>query len=163
MSDTTTKLVQGFALGSSAYLAGYISSISLGSIRPLTRAPPMVAAQQWQEIYNVGKHTAPPIALLSLSAYGYLSWAAGGLANTKGALYAAAGTAVIAIVPFTLGVMLSTNNRLIAQTKEWESTALVSQSTLVQQQLDKWRVLNLIRSLGPAIGAGLGLVAVLWY
>lgn len=77
-------------------------------------------------------------------------------------LYAAAAVLTISIVPYTLTAMKGVNDRLhaIADAPLEESKAtVVAEKGEVETLLRKWYLLNLVRSLLPAVGCVLGVVA----
>jgi len=116
----------------------------------------------------MGKNTAPKAALVSLVSYLYVAYKYYDhpleSESYKWKLYAAAGVANIAIVPFTLVVMMKTVKKLLR--KADETAALQATETVVEVGLpkaetaralvDKWGMQNLIRAIFPLIGALLG-------
>lgn len=120
-----------------------------------SNASPNLLAKQWRIIYENGKTQNPPIAAVVASAFFYLSWSAreGGplykrAAYNRSGLFAAAGGLVLAIVPFTILTMASTNNLLISKAKSVSESSVVDLIGL----LKKWAALNLGRGVLPLLG-----------
>ncbi|KZO99321.1 hypothetical protein CALVIDRAFT_553264 [Calocera viscosa TUFC12733] len=162
MSDTLTRVIQAVALGSSSFLAGFITTFSV-SIPALSLAPPPLAAQVWRALYKLGKGRAPYVALLSTASYAYLAYHAGSSLET--AALAAAGACVIAIVPYTFAAMGRTNGRLLelaasaSKGGSGERTGLKEPEPSAEEVsalLGKWTGLNYARAMLPAIGAAVG-------
>ena len=116
----------------------------------------------------MGKNTAPKVALVSCVsflyvAYGYYDHPFESESH-KWKLYAAAGVANIAIVPFTLLVMMKTVKKLLRKADEMaalQATETVVEAGLTKEEtarvlVDKWGMQNLIRAIFPLIGALLG-------
>lgn len=123
---------------------------------------PNLLAKQWHTIYENGKTQNPPIAAAVASAFFYLSWSTRKgaplfkpTADNRSGLFAAAGGLVLAIVPFTILTMASTNDLLTSNAK---SVSESSASDLVGL-LKKWAKLNLGRAVFPLIGSLCGFVA----
>ncbi|KZO99317.1 hypothetical protein CALVIDRAFT_553261 [Calocera viscosa TUFC12733] len=160
MSDTTTRVVQAVALGSSSFLAGFITTFSV-SIPAISLAPPPTAAQIWRALFNAGKGRAPYIALLSTASYAYLAYHAS--STSERAALAAASACVIAIVPYTAIAMSGTNGRLLELAARGSKGGNGEQAGLKEPSaeevgalLRKWTGLNYVRAMGPAIAAAVG-------
>lgn len=132
-------------------------------------SPKRSAAEQhslsiFREVYQAGKETAPPIALVSagLSLFnGYRLYSLAGSLTRSAQFAIAAAVLNIAIVPFTLLVIAPTNNHLFAREEAWregndeiKAKVLKSQPGLTTESLmERWRVQNWTRSVFPLIGA----------
>jgi len=161
MSDLT-RYVTAYALGSASFLSGYIAMYSV-AIPGLKLAPSTLAAQQWHLLYERGRNSAPAIALTTCSAFSYLAYLAGD--TNRGWALAGAGAATIAIAPFTLTVMIRTNNTLhdwakrVAPRGEDKDAAVVREASWkkeVDDLLEYWQILNLARAVMPGVGALVG-------
>lgn len=115
-------------------------------------------AQQWQTIFNLGKATAPTIAVASLAAFAYTAYDRS-RRHLDWTRYATAGALTLAIVPFTLIFMHPTNQSLL-QVAGGGATAAVVNDDSVRALITKWAGLNLIRSLLPLGGAVVGLLTL---
>lgn len=129
--------------------------MSIASI-PAAKLFPQTSAQTWAEVFNRGIALMPKVAVTVALAYGYAAYDTrrkGG--NWTG--FAAAALLVVAIVPFTIVFMGSTNDALHSVAKGASTLSGAQVSGL----LDKWGALNLARSLFPLAGAATGLIAFL--
>jgi hypothetical protein len=76
----------------------------------------------WKTIYQRGKSQNPPIAAATSSAFLYLTWSVrSGTALSRVArpnasvLYGLAAVLTVGIIPYTLAVMSTTNNAILAK------------------------------------------------
>lgn len=77
-------------------------------------------------------------------------------------LYTLATILVPVIVPYTLGIMKPTNDRLHARADKYRVVSWdVKEDEELEDLLTKWTALNTTRSLFPLMGAVVGLWAVL--
>jgi hypothetical protein len=114
-----------------------------------------VAVQQWNNIFARGKAFNPPVIIALSSVFGYLSYRSYSTDGRVWGQYATAAVLLPAVVPFTLVVLNPTNDQLI-------SAATVELSTeTTRALLQKWGVLNALRSVFLFVGAGLGAWAAL--
>ncbi|KAJ9123301.1 hypothetical protein QFC22_001500 [Naganishia vaughanmartiniae] len=86
VSDVTqTRLIQGTGIAISGFLtastmrclfslAGYITLFSVIDRHALMKAPTTETAKLWHEMYNIGKNTAPPMAIVAGGIFGYLAY-----------------------------------------------------------------------------------------
>ncbi|WEW58893.1 hypothetical protein PRK78_004361 [Emydomyces testavorans] len=136
---------------------------------------------QWYYAYGIGKTVMPAIALLTGSAYSYLSYHfRQGTLTQQGNVIAAnyyllAALFTFAPVPFTLLIMKPTNSRLIAKAESAERDSLVGQKEKdvkselkasreeaeVQSWLKTWASLNYARGLFPLVGTVCAVLATL--
>lgn len=138
--------------------------LSLLGIPGLLSAPspasPRSLAQQWAGIYNRGKVLGPQTAVLSLLGYGYLAYTSSSSSNgplaSRSAWFVGAAALGLAIVPFTVLVMDPTNQALLRAAGAQGPGEKVEE-TAVRALLERWRRLNLARSILPLVGATLGL------
>ncbi|KAM0349779.1 hypothetical protein ACHAPU_003610 [Fusarium lateritium] len=138
----------------SAWASGCIASISLAGVPAALQLQAPTSAIVWQELFNRGFALMPKLAATTALAYtyaAYVSYKAG--RDWKG--LAAGGILTVAIVPFTIVFMSSTNSLLF---KAASGTLEASQDD-VAKLIGRWGVLNLIRSLLPLAGTMIGLSA----
>lgn len=107
----------------------------------------------------------PPLSLITSLAIGYLAYEAKGNPNAlphKWKLYLVSGILNVGIVPYTIAVMLPTNNKLMAKAEE--TSSLKAEDKLVEvglggesahQLVDRWATLNLGRAIMLAAAAAL--------
>lgn len=129
---------------------------------------------QWLDVYETGKRIFPPIAVVSSAANLYLAWRlrdflvpeAVGWSWSK--LYVTAAGATLAIVPWTLVAMKTTNDQLKAHAvRDDASSAEGSEKMVVGAQemalrakqdehvprlMQDWAWLNLCRAAFPLVG-----------
>ncbi|KAI9878901.1 MAG: hypothetical protein M1830_010205 [Pleopsidium flavum] len=181
---TPILLAQAIGITTSAMLSGGILSITLITVPSLLLSPPPLLARQWRLAYSIGSTIAPPLALLSSTAYTYLAWTLSSTPLTvnhpRGEWYAFAAAATVGVVPWTLGVMRGVNGLLKeragraeqAEGKgargeigkgEGEGEVEVEREGEegTRSLLDRWGTLNLLRGLLPAVGTALGVWASL--
>ncbi|RAK95500.1 DUF1772 domain-containing protein [Aspergillus ibericus CBS 121593] len=166
-------IAQVIGLSGAAWLSGTIYSLSYISIPTLLTShqehsiPLSTITKQWAILYETGKNRVPPIAVLTASTFLYLAWstrASTALAaiapRGSSSLYTVSAALVLAIMPFTVGVMKGTNDRL----KGWAGRGVVEGKNGGEEEevvglLRRWAVLNGVRALWPLIGGIVGLVA----
>lgn len=117
----------------------------------------------WRNLYNKGKSQAPPIAAATSAAFLYCAWAVRAgttlapLTPThSSSLYCVAAALTLGIVPYTFGMMLGTNNKLMDLANSGRVVDEKS-SVEVESLLSRWLKLNAGRGLLPLVG---GLVAL---
>jgi uncharacterized membrane protein YjgN (DUF898 family) len=121
---------------------------------PSLKTSPESTARIWADVYTRGAALMPKVALGVALAYGYAAFDA----HSSGGQwigYAAAAGSLLTIVPFTLVVMMGTNNLLQKAAKEGSPGS----DPQVNSLLDTWTLMNLGRSLFPLAGAVIGAIA----
>jgi noranthrone monooxygenase len=116
---------------------------------------PLLVCQQWKKMYALGRASSPPIAVISSSCFGWVWW------HTSEVAYAAAAGLVLLMIPWTLLVMMPTNNLIEARSRPHEEGDLDGGVLRVKQLLRKWTVMNYIRAVFPLAGGIVGLVTAL--
>jgi hypothetical protein len=85
--------------------------------------------------------------------------------HTSEVAYAAAAGSVLSMIPWTLLMMMPTNNLIEAHASphdhEDSEEDLAGGVLRVKQLLSKWTVMNYIRAVFPLVGGIVGLVTVL--
>ncbi|OCK80119.1 DUF1772-domain-containing protein [Lepidopterella palustris CBS 459.81] len=166
--STPIRVAQVVGLTCSAALAGYIGGFSIGTVPSLKFAPAHAIAKQWQTAYEIGKSTAPFVALTAGLTWSYLATQGSMSTASKQpllfnsnafALYSASAVLVTAIVPFTLIVMKPTNDKLHAKADASEESKAETDET-VDELMNKWYWLNVVRASLPGVGAVVGAMAV---
>lgn len=164
-----TRLLQGTGIACSGFLTGYISLFSVVDRFALMETPTTETAKLWQGMYNVGKSSAPPMAILSAGIFGYLAyqgehrdWRYRASADFPhrsaptrdlAQLYSATAVLLPLIAPYTLTLMKSTNNALhVAADKGTTDTARI------RELLNTWWKLN----AGRAALTGVATVLAIW-
>ena len=137
---------------------------------PLQQSPTELLLPQFVQLYERGKASLVPLSVASLTALSSVAWhryssPSPTLAATW-PLFAAAGALTASIVPYTLLVMGSTNDTLIAGEKRARAQRPGSKADEVKLDggqsahdlLARWGLLNAIRATFP-LSAG---VIALW-
>jgi hypothetical protein len=134
---------------------GSIASITLIGA-PVAQSFPETTAQMWHGMFIRGMAVMPKVAITVGLSYAYAAYEARDRGGYWKGFLSAAGL-VVAIIPFTLLFMSSTNAALIHSARGPSTLTVAQESELVS----KWGLLNLIRSFLPLTGAVTGLVTLL--
>lgn len=108
----------------------------------------------WRKNFELGKGLAPPIALATAASLSFCGWRERGIPTTgirDGRLFFVSAALTVAIVPFTIFFMSSTNTKLLSLAKKDELTS--SDSREGEALLKRWTLLNGLRSFLPLAGA----------
>ena len=145
-------------------------SLSFLAVPAWLIAPSPLLVRQWQLSYDVGKIMNPAIAIVSAISYGYLSYKLyGGLNHPKAEMYGLSALVSFGVVPYTMLVMLSTNQKLFKKHDEMKAMDVGEKATEVglakgestKELVDRWGMMNVGRGMFPLVGAVLGLWATL--
>ncbi|KZF24471.1 hypothetical protein L228DRAFT_281540 [Xylona heveae TC161] len=140
------RVAQAVGLTSSAFLSGFIFSISTITVPAILPNPPSTILKSWSIAYNRGKMIAPSMALTSALANLYVAY------KTEDVVPVVAAALAIGIVPWTILVMLKTNKALMEREQR---TRTVHATTEVKVEIeeegvraltDRWATLNLVRA-----------------
>ena len=145
--------------------AGLTLSITLFAIPALLSAPPgqtNTMLSQWRNIYTRGATYSPPFSAVAAATLSYAAWAhytsphpfVDEQGRWKGLVAAAVGT--VAIVPFTLLVLMPTNRALITGADGGKL-----REEAAKRLVRKWGVINGVRALFSLVGAMVGLWSLL--
>ncbi|KAK3720349.1 hypothetical protein LTR37_003760 [Vermiconidia calcicola] len=154
--------VQVTAVIMGAFLSGTMMGLSLIGIPLLlnTNVRCEHLLRQWVCLYNYGHRILPAISITTLLIYAYIvfnKWSDG----ESWISYALAGALTVGIIPFTLIVMLSTNNLLFQLEDEIKTNSKATTLENAQKLVTKWGRMHLMRSCFPLAGAFLGCYALL--
>jgi hypothetical protein len=138
---------------------GAMASFSLSAIPSVLKggAPSNVMLKQWSIIYNNGR-AVPISALISAISYGIVSYSQRDKESRQWRGFALAGALTVAAIPFTMTVLMSTNNELLAAAGSQVKTL---SDDRVRGLITKWTNLNMIRLMLPLSGAIVGLWTLL--
>jgi len=160
-------LAKVIAMTSSGIATGAIWSFSYVGVPVILQAPPDLLARSWQTAYDIGAGTMPFFALAISSSFAFLASQStkqpGRFPNqafdptSPLALYTGAALAIPAIIPYTLGIMKPTNDRLLRKAKEPNS---ISEGE-TRQLIRNWSGMNYNRAVIALVGTLIGGVAVL--
>ncbi|RSM10222.1 hypothetical protein CDV31_007298 [Fusarium ambrosium] len=139
-------LATATGLTGSAWTSGAIASLSLVGI-PAALSAPSTSATVWASIFNHGVAIMPKFAVTTALAYLYAAYDARQNGHSwKG--FVSGAVLTVAIVPYTIVFMSSTNELLHGAAKG----TLQATNEEVAKLIGRWGVLNLGRSLLPLAG-----------
>ena len=102
-------------------------------------------------MYTTGATTSPPFGMLIAVAQAFCSYTAYQQSSGSWRIWLAAAATGLGMMPFTLAVMMPTNNKISAMAKKAEAKEEVDEQEYTAL-LQKWKGLNLVRS--AIVGAG---------
>ena len=123
MSDSSvlTRIAQTVGIGTSLLLGGANATLSIFLIPRLLESPTPLLLRQWNNMYEQGKSTIPRINIIVILSYLYLVYkeqTAPFPARWKVSAYSAAGILAIGFMPYTIGLMRTTNEKLKTKAEE---------------------------------------------
>lgn len=154
--DTTIRSAQVIGLTSSILLAGINIGASLLTIPILYTRPASISTPIFSEFYSRGAVTLVPLGIFSGSCSALVAY----LLPSQRQLWAVAAVATLAQTPWTVLMMMGTNNRLVAIANSKTEQEKVSGEEVVGL-LTRWRWMNVVRGLLALVGGLAGLSAVM--
>lgn len=153
--DNTIRTAQVLGLTSSLLLSGVNIGSSVLTIPILYTRPTSISTPIFAEFYTRGAVTLVPLGLFSASCSALVAY----LLPSQRNLWAIASVAAFAQTPWTLLVMMKTNNRLntIAASKDEQEKASKEE---VVGLLRQWSWMNIIRGGLPLVGGLIGVWAI---
>lgn len=151
----------------------FISAPALIRSREQDNVSSQTLARQWKYTLEAGVALNPPVAAASTFLFGYLAWSVRTgtsmsllLSKNSTRLYSLAAVLTIGIVPYTISVMSTTNNRLLAMADQGSGSGDAGEPAKIKDNevvelLTRWKYLNAIRSLLPLIGGAAAFGAIL--
>ena len=168
-SPLPIRLAQTLGISTSLIFAGANTALSIFLIPRILESPTPLLLKQWKNMYDAGKAAGRPAGALAALAFFYLSYkshttsVSAFVDNRKAWGYLTAGLLSIGIVPYTLVVIMPTNNKLFKKVDE--TRTLGKGDEVVEVGLgeetahilvDWWGVLNLGRGVMLAASGVLG-------
>jgi hypothetical protein len=159
-SDTPLpiRLAQTLGITTSLIFGGVIASLSIFVLPRILESPTPLLVKQWSRMYEAGKAAGRPAGVIAALSFFYLSYhhhtssTSAFVNNTNAWGYLTAGLLSIGIVPYTILVIMPTNNKLMKKADETKSLEEEDQVVEVglreetaHQLADYWGVLNLGR------------------
>ncbi|KAL4789033.1 hypothetical protein BDV19DRAFT_383428 [Aspergillus venezuelensis] len=153
--------VEAIAVITGSFLSGAMMSVYLLAVPSLfdTTTDPGRLVRHWSRIYLNGHIKGPIISLTTTGLYGFAAvtkyWA-----GEPWGVFAVAGLTTISMVPFTLTIMVPTNNalfRLESEVKAGRTPAWSDAARLVRS----WNRFNATRAFLPLAGSVLGLLGTI--
>lgn len=151
--DTTIRTAQVLGLTSAILLSGINLGSSLLAIPILQTRPASFSTPFFHEFYLRGAYTLVPLGIFSASCSALVAY----LLPAQRTIWAIAAAGAAAQTPWTLLVMMGTNQRLIDIAESAVEMEKVGQGEVVAL-LGRWAWMNVVRGLF-ALGGGL---AGLW-
>lgn len=154
--DTTIRTAQMLGLTSSLLLSGANIGASYLTLPILYTRPTSTSTPIFNELYTRGATTLVPLGTFSAICSALAAY----LHPSQRQLWAIAAVATFAQTPWTLLVMMGTNNRLnaIAASKTEQEKASKEE---VEGLLRQWAWMNVVRGLLAMVGGLAGLWAVI--
>lgn len=121
-------------------------TLSLATIPAILQSPTPLLLKQWRVVFDIGKSTAPPLAVLAAATLSYVAYTKYNISGSdttqwRGLAIAAAGT--VGIVPFTLLFMGGINDKLITAS---DAVGKEVASESVRELVARWGRVNVVRS-----------------
>jgi Domain of unknown function (DUF1772) len=133
-----------------------LSLIAVPVLLDTTTEAPLLFSQ-WARMYHYGHRALPTMAVGTSALYSYIALKKRS-AKQPWKRWFVAGLTTAAIIPFTLLVMVPTNDELFRLEVESSVNPLVMGIIDAQALVVKWSWLHLTRSFMPLVGAVLGAV-----
>ncbi|OBT77753.1 hypothetical protein VF21_03831 [Pseudogymnoascus sp. 05NY08] len=152
LTPNSTRLLQTIGLTTTAFLAGTSASFSLYAVPRILESPTPILLKQFKHMYAAGHDSLPAGTVVAATSLLYLAYDSRAAGTTAWRGYVTAAVLAVGIVPYTLAVMMGTNNVLLGKAEE-EDEKVEAQTALVKQLVDKWAVMNLGRSVMLASAA----------
>lgn len=127
---------------------GAIFAFSMGGVntaRLTAKTSPILAAQQWLNVFNRCHNICTPMVVFSAGCFAWLKY------QTNNNLYLAATASCMGIVPYTILLLSGPEKILFAAANGKQRTESAGLRD-VEQALRRWEVANLIRILFPLTG-----------
>lgn len=167
MADSTPSFLVTRILGitTSAFLSGFAFSASYYTVPAISIAPLALQFKQWQVVYDLGKLVSPPLSAAGAAAWGYAAWHSStheGDATWK--LYSVAAALTLAILVWTVAVMMPTNKDLMKMAKIADEVDETEAKVFAQESVKaprRWNWMNFVRAVLPMIGTVVGLIAAI--
>lgn len=126
-----------------------------------TTTSPVQIFREWERMYHYGHQVLPALSITTALLYSYTAWQRKARGR-QWAQYLLAAGVTVAMIPFTLMVMVPTNDKLFALELA-SRTATTEFSSLDEARglVIGWSRMHVIRAFSPLIGAAIGLTATL--
>ncbi|KAF2757988.1 hypothetical protein EJ05DRAFT_510840 [Pseudovirgaria hyperparasitica] len=163
---SSVKVVQCIGITSAAYLLGQVVTLSTCAIPAILQAPAPLAARQWVTMFVRARALGIAVTAIPVVAFSWLAWK-DGLQPRNFKLYLTAALMHFLVFPYTMLVILPTNNKLEekAQTmsdNEVEPSAAeagIQKEETVHALVDKWGLVAIGRAVLAGVGTVCGLMA----
>lgn len=145
LTPNTARVLQTIGLTTTAILAGASASFSLYAVPRILESPTPLLLKQFKNMYNAGHDSLPAGTVVAASSLLYLAYDSHAAGTVAWRGYVTAAVLAVGIVPYTIAVMLGTNNVLLGMAEEKEEK-LEKRAAEVKILVDRWAIMNLGRS-----------------
>jgi hypothetical protein len=128
---------------------GAIFAFSVGGVNATklaVTASPVLAAQQWENVYSRSHKVGTPLVVFSAVCFGWLKY------KTTNNLYLCAAASCVSIVPYTVLILSVPEKTLFAAASAKHKSHFVPSMREVQQALSQWELISAVRLLFPLTG-----------
>ncbi|OBT39071.1 hypothetical protein VE00_09913 [Pseudogymnoascus sp. WSF 3629] len=146
LTPNSARVLQTIGLTTTAFLAGTSASFSLYAVPRILESPTPILLKQFKHMYAAGHDSLPAGTVVAATSLLYLAYDSRAAGTTAWRGYVTAAVLALGIVPYTLAVMMGTNNVLLGKAEE-EEEKVEAQAASVKQLVDQWAMMNLGRSL----------------
>lgn len=146
LTPNSARLLQTIGLTTTAFLAGTSASFSLYAVPRILESPTPLLLKQFKHMYTAGHDSLPAGTVIAATSLLYLAYDSRAAGTTAWRGYVTAAVLAVGIVPYTLAVMMGTNNVLLGKAEE-EEEKVEAQAASVKQLVDQWAIMNLGRSV----------------
>lgn len=148
LTPNSARVLQTIGLTTTAFLAGTSASFSLYAVPRILESPTPILLKQFKHMYAAGHDSLPAGTVVAATSLLYLAYDSRAAGTTAWRGYVTAAVLALGIVPYTLAVMMGTNNVLLGKAEEEEEEEKVeAQAASVKQLVDQWAMMNLGRSV----------------
>ncbi|KAL2838535.1 hypothetical protein BJY01DRAFT_250909 [Aspergillus pseudoustus] len=144
-----TALVETAGTVSSLFVSGALLAFSAGGVSTCKLAvkhSPVLAAQQWLEVFNRCHKIGTPMVVFSAGCFAWLKY------KTNNNVFLAAATSCLCIVPYTLLFLSGPEKILFPAASMKEKTLSSPNPGDVERALGQWGAFNMLRTLFSLAG-----------
>ncbi|KAI9819933.1 MAG: hypothetical protein M1827_006503 [Pycnora praestabilis] len=150
----------------STFLAGSVYNSSSITVPVMLQASNQLIPHLWKAAFDIGRSTAPPIAMTACVSYAYLAFdeysnGARSVGSSKWHLYALAALSTMGVVGFTRVFMSDVNGKLLRIAASAVPKPPGGSGGEAKELVQQWAALNTMRAFFPLTGGLLGLYAAL--
>src|SRR5438045_4213503 len=113
-SPLPVRVAQMVGITATSAMAGASFAMSALVVPRILESPSPLLLRQWKHLFEIGRATMPPLSLLTTLAVSYLAYESKNNSAAlphKWKLYLISSILNIGIIPYTLTIMLPTNNK----------------------------------------------------
>ncbi|GIJ90420.1 hypothetical protein Asppvi_009374 [Aspergillus pseudoviridinutans] len=151
-----TSLVATAGTTTSLFVSGAIFAFSAGGVNTsklATKTSPVLAAQQWLNVFNRCHKIGTPMVIFSAGCFAWLKY------QTNNNIYLAASASCMCIVPYTILFLSGPEKILFPAANMKQKTLSTPEPREIERALSQWEVANIVRILFPLVGGVMVLVS----